>query len=207
MAVLVATGAAALSGCADDPSSPENASPASASPESRYLDTLNDHGIRLRASWTETGYRDDYSSVQYGRSICDLVRRQGPSYDPIPLMQLNDKDLSEESVRIVYNAAREIFCPDVAPYEPTATPRATPNTIPGEGNFRVGSSDVQPGTYISQPAVAGQVCVWSRSTDSSGSADAVIDQGVEGGLVRVTIESTDVAFSSSGCQDWQRLSG
>jgi hypothetical protein len=50
----------------------------------------------------------------------------------------------------------ENFCPDVAPYEPTATPRPTADTIPGEGKFRVGS-DVQPGKYISQPVVAGQL--------------------------------------------------
>jgi Protein of unknown function (DUF732) len=197
----------ACSACANEPS--KSPTPSSTVPDpDRFLKTLTGAGIQLRDSSSATGYRDDASAVQYGQGICDLVRRKGPFYDPVPVIQLDnthlDNKMSEESARIVYTAARENLCPDVAAYEPTATPSPTANTIPGEGRFRVGA-EVQPGTYISQPVVTGQVCVWSRSRDVSASADAVIDQGVEGGSVQVTILPTDVVFGTTNCQTWRKV--
>lgn len=204
MLLAIVLGASTACG-GEQPSSNEISTAAAPAPESLFLDKLNDHGIKLRSSSSPTGYRDDESTVEYGRGLCDLVSRKGSTYDPIPALRLDDKELSEESARIFYNAARESYCPDVAPYEPTATPVATPDTIPGEGDFKVGSQ-VTPGTYFSEPLRSGGICAWARASDDSRSSESVIDQGTSEGPVYVTIEPTDAEFSTILCQTWQRVS-
>lgn len=198
----------ACSACGDSSPSKQDASAASStanngSPE-KYLDTLASHGIKLRSSASETGYRDDAATITYGQSLCDLGRRKGPGYDPAPVMQLDDKQLSEESARIVYKAALDNLCPEVAAFDPSLAPHPTADTIPGNGQFPVGGS-VRPGTYVSQPPAPGQLCVWGRTRDMSGSRGSTIAEGVESGPVTVTILRTDGGFTSSNCQEWRKV--
>lgn len=209
--VLIVALAAVISVCpacgndSPDTPTPDAASSTanSGSPEN-FLDTLNSHGIKLRASFTETGYRDDDQTIKYGQGLCDLGRRKGPQYNPVPVIQADDKMLSEESARIVYKAALDNLCPDVAAFDPSLAPHPTADTIPGNGQFPVGGS-VRPGTYISQPAMAGQVCVWGRNRDMGGSPGSTIAEGVESAPITVTILPTDGAFTSVNCQDWRRV--
>lgn len=75
------------------------------------------------------------------------------------------------------------------------------NTIPGDGVYLVGSQ-IAPGTYQS---VDNERCYWERLQGTSGEFDDIItNENVEGqGLV--TIEGSDVAFSTSGCTDWVKV--
>ncbi|MCV7382402.1 DUF732 domain-containing protein [Mycolicibacter longobardus] len=202
--LLVAAVAVCSAACGDNPTADQAATTTSHNPdpEGSYLQALKVRNITLRFA----GEASDSSSVKYGRSLCDLARRKGTHYDPVPVI-VADHHLSDEGANAVYLAAHDNFCPNVALYQgpdPNA-PHPTGSTIPGDGKFGV-SSEVEPGTYVSQPSVAGQVCVWSRTRDLSGSASSVIDQGVEGGPITVTILSTDGAFGSVNCQTWQKLS-
>lgn len=75
------------------------------------------------------------------------------------------------------------------------------NTIPGEGTFLVGS-DIQPGTYRS---VDNSGCYWQRSSDTSGSFEGIIANGNVEGQAVVTIDSSDVAFTTNRCNDWTKV--
>lgn len=76
-------------------------------------------------------------------------------------------------------------------------------SFPAQKLFRVGV-DIQPGTYVSQPMKAGSICIWVRSASLDPDGPA-IDSGAVTELVRVTIEPTDVAFTSSLCQTWHKV--
>jgi len=71
----------------------------------------------------------------------------------------------------------------------------------GPGLLRVGV-DVQPGTYVAESDTGFESCYWERQ-DSSGE---IIDN-FHGQVFRteVTIASTDYAFLSEGCGEWQLL--
>jgi hypothetical protein len=95
--------------------------------------------------------------------------------------------------------------PSPAQYEaPALSNRPTADTIPGDGQFVVGS-EIRPGKYASEPLVLGQVCVWARLRGLNESRESVIAEGVESGPVRVTIEPTDAAFHSTSCQTWRKV--
>lgn len=75
-------------------------------------------------------------------------------------------------------------------------------TIPGDGVYMVGS-DVEPGTYTTQPGSWG--CYWARLSGTSGEFQDIITNGfVDDGQALVTIAETDVAFETSGCGVWER---
>lgn len=71
-------------------------------------------------------------------------------------------------------------------------------TIPGNGTYLVGT-DIQPGTYRS---TGNQHCYWARLSDTSGSLDDKIANGISDGQIVVTIAPTDAAFESMMCNDW-----
>lgn len=74
--------------------------------DERFLESLNRGHVELSFA----GEVSDSTTIEYGKNVCDLVRRKGPSYNPVPVIQL-DHDLSEEKARIVYTAAMENYCP------------------------------------------------------------------------------------------------
>lgn len=89
----------------------------------------------------------------------------------------------------------------------SAAAQPTPNTIPGSGTYRVGV-DVQPGTYSSTPTTGGSfaLCQWERLKDLSGTPSAAIAVGnTAAGPIYVTIQPSDVAFNSLGCETWQKI--
>jgi hypothetical protein len=82
--------------------------------------------------------------------------------------------------------------------------RPTADSIPGDGKFAVGS-EIQPGKYASEPTVLGQICNWARLRSLDETRESTIAEGAESGPVRVTIEPTDAAFSSTNCQTWHKV--
>lgn len=77
-------------------------------------------------------------------------------------------------------------------------------TIPDDGTFVVGS-EVQPGTYKTE-GVDGFACHYARLADTSGEPQAIIAYDIPQGPSTVTIEDSDGAFETSGCQPWTKVS-
>ena len=80
-----------------------------------------------------------------------------------------------------------------------------PRYVFGGGTHLVGL-DIAPGEYMttaSPESISG--CSWERLSASDGEASSMIaaDTGIEG-TVRVSIERTDYAFTSHGCNQWER---
>jgi hypothetical protein len=77
------------------------------------------------------------------------------------------------------------------------------NTEFGEGTYIVGT-DIVPGEYV---AGDGMSCSWERLGGFGGARRERIDHGFvsDGEPPQVTIEATDVGFTSSGCGDWRPL--
>jgi len=67
-----------------------------------------------------------------------------------------------------------------------------------DGTYIVGV-DIAPGTWRSP---GGGLCYWERLGGFSGEFGDIIANGVPGGQAIVTIASTDVGFSTSGCGEW-----
>jgi hypothetical protein len=67
-----------------------------------------------------------------------------------------------------------------------------------DGTYIVGV-DIAPGTWRSP---GGDLCYWERLGGFSGEFGDIIANGVPGGQAIVTIASTDVGFSTSGCGEW-----
>lgn len=81
-------------------------------------------------------------------------------------------------------------------------PALVPGQIPGDGIFLVGK-DVQPGTYKSSGAT-GSGCYYARMHDASDSFGSVISNNFQQrGPSVVTINPSDGAFKTSGCETWQ----
>jgi hypothetical protein len=102
------------------------------------------------------------------------------------------------------------FGPADAPSVPPPTEEAVPS--PGritDGAFEVGTAPgaVAPGMYRTEgPREPGTAtCFWARLRDRSGEFSSVIATGNARGADRVTIEPTDGAFSTSGCQAWIKV--
>lgn len=76
----------------------------------------------------------------------------------------------------------------------------TPSTAApfSDGTYIVGV-DIAPGTWRSP---GGNLCYWERLSGFSGEVGDIIANGVPGGQAIVTIASTDVGFSTSGCGEW-----
>ncbi|AKS36552.1 hypothetical protein AFA91_22335 [Mycolicibacterium goodii] len=68
-----------------------------------------------------------------------------------------------------------------------------------DGTFVVGT-DIQPGTYATGGPAEGATCYWKRMADLHGGD--IIDNAFTKQPDVVTIEATDKAFKTSGCQPW-----
>ncbi|KAA0024782.1 hypothetical protein [Antrihabitans cavernicola] len=71
-------------------------------------------------------------------------------------------------------------------------------TIRGDGIFLVGK-DINPGTYRN---TGNKGCYWQRSSGTSGSLDEILANGNESGPAVVTIQASDVAFTTKRCGTW-----
>ncbi len=79
--------------------------------------------------------------------------------------------------------------------------QAADGSLPGDGLYLVGT-EVAPGTYRAE---SGGDCYWERLSGLSGSFDDLIANGLGAADATVTIQSSDTAFSSSGCGRWSRI--
>lgn len=77
----------------------------------------------------------------------------------------------------------------------------------GDGMYLVGE-DIKPGRYkTSGPSDADLPnCYWARLKNTDGDFDAIIANGAPDGTGFVTIKSSDVAFETSGCAEWVKVS-
>ncbi len=75
---------------------------------------------------------------------------------------------------------------------------AAKNVIAGDGIYLVGK-DINPGTYRNGGTSG---CYWKRSSGTSGDFGEILANGNESGPAVVTIESSDVAFTSKRCGQW-----
>ena len=91
---------------------------------------------------------------------------------------------------------------------PTLTPPPTPTPIPtpagpattfGDGVHVVGT-DIAPGTYRNSSSSGG--CYWERLSGFGGTFDEIIANEFAEHQQLVTIEETDVGFSSEDCGTW-----
>lgn len=80
--------------------------------------------------------------------------------------------------------------------EPAPTPKTA---IDSDGTYAVGI-DIAPGTYSSAGPVGDGTCYWKRMGNPDG---ALIDNALSKKPQVVTIEPTDKAFKTHGCQPWQ----
>ena len=81
---------------------------------------------------------------------------------------------------------------------PIADALTTPS---GDGTWVVGN-EFAPGTYS---APGSDFCSWKRLSGFSGDFDDIIAIDVDSGRQVVTIEETDVGFTSSGCGQWEKI--
>jgi hypothetical protein len=112
-------------------------------------------------------------------------------------------------------AATGVAGADPSPSDPSPTPApaegqapgpapaagpAAKTTIDGDGTFKVGT-DIAPGTYASAGPVDGRVCYWKR-TASADAGGHTIDNAMSKKPQVVSIDPTDAAFKTDGCQPW-----
>lgn len=109
-------------------------------------------------------------------------------------------------------ASADPAAPDPAPGPAPAQPAppqpgpAQPAAAPGvamdhDGTFLVGT-DIQPGTYASAGPVENGTCYWKRMADLHGGD--IIDNAFSKKPQLISIDATDKAFKTSGCQPWQK---
>jgi hypothetical protein len=89
---------------------------------------------------------------------------------------------------------------------PYARPFATPGSPFDQGQFKIGY-EVAPGTYSAPGAAPGSGCYWERESGFGGTFDEIIanDFTFGSGSQVVTIDASDVGFSSSGCGTWTKI--
>lgn len=80
----------------------------------------------------------------------------------------------------------------------TAPPAAGTPVIDHDGRYSVGS-EIMPGVYASAGPTNGGTCYWRRI----GADDVTLANALTKQPQVVTIEATDVAFKTRGCQPWQ----
>ena len=96
--------------------------------------------------------------------------------------------------------------PAPSPLAPTSTPSGPATTLSDDGTFIVGT-DIAPGTYKTAGPSVGSMCAWERLRDlRNDDMSSTIASGIEYGQAFVTIEPTDVAFNTSWCMPWQKVS-
>lgn len=84
-------------------------------PDHQYLDALKRNYVTLSfpSGTTPDGDTSDESAINYGKGICDLVRRKGSGYDPTFVIKLDHKQLNDDQARLVVTAAMESYCPSL----------------------------------------------------------------------------------------------
>ena len=87
---------------------------------------------------------------------------------------------------------------------PAPAPVAAPapgakTTIDHDGTFAVGT-DIAPGTYTTAGPKPNGTCYWKRLGNPDG---ALIDNAMSKKAQVVSIQATDKAFKTDGCQPWQ----
>ncbi|MGV0812912.1 hypothetical protein ABQF34_13215 [Mycolicibacterium boenickei] len=87
------------------------------------------------------------------------------------------------------------------PAAPPAAPGGPATTIDHDGIFVVGT-DIAPGNYASAGPVENGTCYWKRMADLHGGD--IIDNAFSKKPQVVSIDATDKAFKTSGCQPWQK---
>lgn len=81
---------------------------------------------------------------------------------------------------------------------------ATAAGFPGDGTYLVGT-DVKAGTYRSPTPTSGN-CYWARlSTTDGAGTDGILANNNSAGPSVVTIQKTDKAFNTSGCEAWTKV--
>ncbi|MET9486524.1 hypothetical protein [Nocardia sp. NPDC006630] len=82
----------------------------------------------------------------------------------------------------------------------TGTASAAGTSMSTDSIFNVGT-DIQAGTYTTTTALS--TCAWARLSALTPSATAVLQTGgAVNGSASVTIQSTDIAFFTTGCGTW-----
>jgi hypothetical protein len=76
------------------------------------------------------------------------------------------------------------------------TPPGPKTTIDSDGTYTVGT-DIAPGTYSSAGPVGDGTCYWKRLNGTD-----LLDNALSKKAQVVTIEATDTAFKTNGCQPW-----
>lgn len=107
--------------------------------------------------------------------------------------------------------------PAVASADPPAPPPGPKTVMDHDGTYAVGT-DIAPGTYSSAGPVENGTCYWKRVGNTgpgagpNGDPDAgpnrdhndIIDNAMTKKPQVVTIEPSDKAFKTDGCQPWQQ---
>jgi len=91
--------------------------------------------------------------------------------------------------------------PEQEPEPPKPEPQEPSFATFGDGTYQVGT-DVQPGTYRTR--VGSPYCYWERLRNFSGGINGILANGGTGTPGTVTIEPTDVGFTSEGCGTWTK---
>ncbi|HZE40772.1 MAG TPA: hypothetical protein VE172_18375 [Stackebrandtia sp.] len=75
----------------------------------------------------------------------------------------------------------------------------------GDGMFLIGE-DIDPGEYATRVPKSSGLCYWERLKGTNGDFDDIIANGTAspGEKVRVTVEKSDRAFSTTGCGSWDK---
>jgi hypothetical protein len=92
--------------------------------------------------------------------------------------------------------------------EAAQSQQASPDTIPGEGDYEVGP-DVKPGKYKTAGPSPDSVypnCYYERHKASDDSFRGIIKNDNVKGPTTVTIKQGEM-FKTQGCQAWQRVAG
>ena len=98
-------------------------------------------------------------------------------------------------------AAADPDNPDPAPgttHAPAPPPMPGPPVVDHDGVYAVGT-EILAGVYTSAGPVDGGTCYWRRV----GAGGATVDNALTKQPQVVSIEPTDVAFKTRGCQGWQ----
>ena len=97
------------------------------------------------------------------------------------------------------------FWQDPGPY---AKPLATPGQPFAAGDYKVGV-EIAPGTYTSPGAPTAnpkRACFWARLSGFGGTLADVMQNNVStSGAQSVTIDATDVGFTSDNCGTWTKV--
>lgn len=108
--------------------------------------------------------------------------------------------LAEAEGRMAALDEREAQLDDRAAALDVAEEEAEASTF-GNGVHVVGD-DVEAGTWRND---GGSNCYWARLSGLSGDFDELLANDLPDGPTTVEIRSSDVAFESSGCAEWQRV--